>query len=168
MDLHCKKCLCSRTGDQLGYRCRTAGCDGVIEERPAFSTLVDVLPEEMFCPRRVETPIGNRAFPGPDHWQKFKTNGQRVCSYCGSLHFDDMVSLVKQSAEAPEDADYRQCINIEPSDKGYKVYVSQPGVRNAHEGSIKFYMQHCPRDVDGRILATEEQNAESMLRVLGY
>lgn len=158
--LHCKKCLCSTTGDVLGAPCQTAGCDGIIEEEPEFQTLVDDLPEEFYCPRRGETPLANRLFHGPDHWQKFKSNGNRVCSYCGSLHWDDMIALVKQSAEAPEDAPYHSTVGIEPSDKGYKVYVRQPGVRNAHEGGIKFYMQHVPRDENNKIAVTEEQNKE--------
>ena len=37
--------------------------------------------------------------------------------------------------------------SIDPSDKGYKVYVQQPGVRNAGEGAIKYYKQHSPEEV---------------------
>jgi len=130
----------------------------VIEEEPEFSTLVDVEPEEFMCPRRVEN-MGLSITKGPDHWQKFKSNGQRVCSYCGSLHPEDMFALVKQSAESPADGDYRKTVIIEPSDKKYKVYVHQPDVRNASEGGIKFYMQHLPRK-DGKIDVTDEQQAE--------
>lgn len=71
-----------------------------------------------------------------------------------------MLALVKAAANAPEEARYEEAVAIEPSDKGYKVYVHQPGVRNAHEGGIKFYMQHVPRGEDGRIAVTPEQNAE--------
>jgi len=156
----CQRCLTSRTGDVVGQPCQTQGCGGTIEQQPEFSTLVDVLPEPMSCPRRSESPLANRTFPGPDHWQKFKSNGDRTCSYCGSLHFDDFVRLVRVAAGAPLEADYRSTVSIEPSDKGYKVYVNQPGVRNAHEGGIKFYMQHVPRTADDKIDVTPEQNME--------
>jgi hypothetical protein len=71
-----------------------------------------------------------------------------------------MLRLVRQAATTPEDADYSSSVSIEPSDKSYKVYVHQPGVRNAHEGGIKFYMMHVPRGEDGKIAVTEEQQAE--------
>jgi hypothetical protein len=132
----------------------------VIEEVPAFSTLVDELPEEFYCHRREESPTSSRMFPNHDHWNKFKSNGDRVCSYCGSLHWEDMLRLVHEAAIAPDDADYRSTVEIDPSDKSYKVYVHQPGVRNAMEGGIKFYMQHVPRDDNGKIIVTEEQNAD--------
>jgi hypothetical protein len=159
MSLHCQKCLCGRTGDVLGEPCKTPGCGGIIEEEPEFSALVDELPEPMTCGRRAESLVAH-TFPGPDHWQKFKSNGNRVCSYCGSLHPDDFLALVKASANAPEDATYRSVVDIEPSDKSYKIYVSQPGVRNAMEGGIKFYVQHLPRDPDGKFAVTDEQNGE--------
>lgn len=157
--LHCVKCLTSRTGDVLGEKCRTLNCDGVIELRPTFASLVDVLPEPMRCPRRDEQG-GGLNFPGPDHWQKFKAIDNRVCSYCGSLHPDDMFRLVKVSAEASPDAEYHSVVEIEPSAKDYKTYVHQPGVRNAHEGAIKFYMQHLPRTADDKLDVTDEQQAE--------
>jgi len=162
--MHCKKCLTGRTGDVLGATCRTPGCDGVIEEEPAFSTLVDTLPEPMTCGRRSDMYPGDifvhGQAVGEDHWEKFKTNGNRVCSFCGSLHPEDLFELVRQCAEAPLDALYNSVPEIEPSDKGYKIYVHQPGVRNAHEGGIKFYTQHLPRDENGKIATTEQQNLE--------
>lgn len=165
MNLHCAKCLTSRTGDVLGAPCRTSGCVGVIAELPAFATLVDSEPEPMTCGRRSDTyPGGFPVHPDRaeqrDHWQRFKSNGNRVCSYCGSLHPDDMFALVKASAEAAADADYRSVVEVEPSDKGYKIYIHQPGVRNAMEGGIKFYTQHLPRTPAGKSAVTEEQQAE--------
>jgi len=166
LDLHCKKCLCSQTGDVLGAACRTPGCGGVIEKVPEFKTLVDELPEPMTCPRRSEVDMTIFKVPtSPDHWQRFKTNGNRVCSYCGSLHPDDWFALVKESANAPETAAYRDAVAIEPSDKRYKCYVHQPGVRNACEGGIKFYMMHLPRGEGGEISVTEEQKKEFALAV---
>lgn len=149
----------------LGNPCKTPGCDGIIEEMPKFQDLVDALPGTMTCGRRFDTYVGG--FPvhrdqgqGQDHWNKFRSNGDRVCSYCGSLHPDDFLRLVKEAAEAPDEAAYRSVVTIEPSDKGYKIYVNQPGVRNAFDGGIKFYTQHLPRDEQGRVAITKEQEDE--------
>jgi hypothetical protein len=161
VSLHCKKCLTGRSEDKLGDPCKTRGCDGVVEEVPDFATLVDVLPEPMTCPRRMSDPGPFKILAGPDHWQKFKAaHGNRVCSYCGSLHPDDFLALVKLCAEAGEEVEYSAAVQIEPSDKGYKIYVHQPGVRNAHEGGIKFYTPHLPRDAAGKIAVTREQEVE--------
>jgi hypothetical protein len=157
--LHCKKCLTSRTGDSLGAPCGTPGCGGMIEKQQEFRTLVDELPEPMTCPRRMEGYSPEDRATGRDRWQKFKTNGNRVCSYCGSIHPNDFFQLVTQSAHAREDAAYNSVVEIEPSDKTYKVYIWQPGVRNAMEGGIKFYMQHLPRE-DGKLAITDQQNAD--------
>lgn len=146
MSTICQKCLTGR-GQAVGEKCATPGCDGIVEETPAWSTLVDTLPEPMTCGRRYDCypgglPVHHDNSEGADRWEKFKTNGQRVCSFCGSLHPDDFFALVKLASEQPADGDYRTNVSIEPSDKGYKVYVHQPGVRNAMEGGIKFYKQH--------------------------
>lgn len=130
--LHCVKCLCVRTDDVIGAKCRTPDCDGIISEAPTFASLVDELPEPMTCGRR------DGGGGGLDRWQKFKSNGNRVCSYCGSLHQDDMFALVRDAASVDSK------VKISPSDKSYKIYVRQPGVRNAHEGGIKFYTHHLP------------------------
>ena len=72
----------------------------------------------------------------PDTWD-WGMDGNRTCSYCGSLHPEDMHKLVKRCiATNAED------VSIEPSGKGYKTYVRQKGVVNASQGGIKFYMQH--------------------------
>lgn len=166
MSLHCPKCLTSRTGDVLGAACGTFKCDGVIAELPLFATLVDQLPEPMTCGRRGDLYPGGLAVhvdraEQQDRWLRFKSNGNRVCSYCGSLHPEDLFALVKASANAAEDAPYRDVVEIEQSDKSYKLYVQQPGVRNAMEGGIKFYVQHLPRTADGTARAvTDAQQAE--------
>jgi hypothetical protein len=123
-----------------------------------WSELVDVLPEPMTCGRRREhgmddpnSPFRN-AGKGLDRWERHKSNGDRVCSYCGSLHPEDFLRLVKESAEAP--ADNLEATRIEPSDKGYKIYVWRPSVKNAHDGGIKFYTPHFEST------PTEEQQAQ--------
>lgn len=68
-------------------------------------------------------------------WRKEK-NGDRTCSYCGSLHPDDMIDIMYGYIEGKEGYEF------EPSDKGYKIYAKRAGVKNAMEGGIKFYTNH--------------------------
>lgn len=95
-----------------------------------------------------------------DRWERFKRIDNRVCSYCGSLHPHDLFRLVRECADAAPDAPYGSVVEIEPSDKSYKIYVKQPGVRNAHEGAIKFYTHHLPRTGTGALDVSEERRAE--------
>ncbi len=79
-------------------------------------------------------------FPGtetPDTWN-IGQDGNRTCSYCGSIHFDDFVAIYQKSLTDG-------CYGIEGSTKCYKYYLRQPGVRNAGEGAIKFYTAHLPK-----------------------
>lgn len=163
-----KCCVCSIETEKIGQKCEHCK-DGTIVYDPPFRERVDALPEPMTCGRRQDTWAGSRGMPvhgerafekGQDHWDRHKSNGDRVCSFCGSLHPEDFFRLVHEAATAPEDAKRGSCVEIEPSDKGYKIYVHQPRVRNAMEGGIKFYMQHLPRKEDGSIDVTEEQEAE--------
>lgn len=64
-------------------------------------------------------------------------DGNRTCSYCGSIHADDLMEICRKTL-----VDERY--GVEGTDKSYKVYVRQPGVRNASEGAIKFYKVHVP------------------------
>lgn len=74
-----------------------------------------------------------------DRWDAMP-NGDRCCSFCGSLHPDDFKRLVERAAAADDQT------WIERSTKGYKWYVHQPGVKNASEGGIKFYTWHLPSE----------------------
>jgi hypothetical protein len=154
--IHCPKCLCWYTGMVKGEACKY--CGSIIERQPEFKELVDQQPEEFMCLRRDEVPF--QITPGPDHWNKFKSNGDRVCSYCGSLHPDDMFRLVKACADSDPNASYGSVVEVDPSDKSYKVYIHQPGVRNASEGGIKFYTHHLPRNTDGSLNVPDERNHE--------
>lgn len=163
----CRKCCVGRSGDKIGDACMTEGCNGFIQEDQNIRDVTDELPEPMTCGRREEMGLGagmadrfTLAGDGLDRWLKHKTNGDRTCNFCGSLHFEDFTRLVAVAAAAPEDAPYRSVVEIEPSDKNYKVYVYQPGVRNASEGGIKFYMQHVPRKADGSVDVTAEHHAQ--------
>lgn len=82
---------------------------------------------------------GNRGPVGgwlPDTWDH-GPDGNRTCSYCGSIHPDDLMAICRKTI-----VDERY--GVEGTTKNYKVYVRQPGVRNAGEGAIKFYMHHAP------------------------
>ena len=141
-ELQCPRCLSSYTGIEYGEICKQCG-QGTIKWVPEWKDLVDALPESFLCPRRSAIPNTIVAqICKDDHWEKFKFNGQRVCSFCGSLHPDDFFALVKQSAEASTDEEWNSAVEIEQSDKDYKYYVHQPLVRNAQEGGIKFYRYH--------------------------
>lgn len=117
--------------------------------RRAVNKYREMTCERQYCPRREESWQGQNTNGNekPDYWYK-KPNGDRCCSYCGSLHFDDMRRLVKKCLVSED-------VSIEPSDKNYKVYVRQAGVKNAGEGAIKFYMQHVPKGG-----ASDEDNKE--------
>lgn len=156
----CEKCLAGYPGNEIGKVCKNPGCGAIIQEEIPFKDRIDVLPEPMRCPRRAENPMADSMFPDGDHWQKFKSNGDRVCSYCGSLHPDDFFKFVKESAEAPEDATHQNSVRIEQSDKRYKIYVHRSVVRNAMEGGIKFYTMHSPRNAEGKIEVSEQQEKE--------
>jgi hypothetical protein len=71
-----------------------------------------------------------------DTWNK-GPDGYRTCSHCGSIHPDDLMDVCRKSL-----TDERYDVHM--SDKRYKAYLRIPGVRNASEGAIKFYMQHAP------------------------
>ncbi len=93
------------------------------------------------CGRR--SAFTDREFPGryqgdptPDTWD-MGPDGNRTCSCCGSVHPDDLMEICRKTL-----VDERY--GIEGTDKAYKVYVRQPGVRNAGDGAIKFYMCHAP------------------------
>jgi hypothetical protein len=92
------------------------------------------------CGRRGENPVwSNRNHglqPLPDTWD-LGPDGNRTCSYCGSIHPDDMMALCRKTL-----VDDRY--GVESTDKGYKYYVRQPAVKNASQGAIKFYMAHAP------------------------
>ena len=79
------------------------------------------------CPRREESLFTPSNM---DSWDKIGED--RVCSYCGSLHPEDLNKLVKE-----------QGIKVlETSSKLYKLYIKRPNIHNAGQGAIKFYKQH--------------------------
>lgn len=89
------------------------------------------------CPRRDRDPLFSEVPGQPDHWRQLP-NGDRTCSFCGSLHPEDFERLVQEAAKNDTN------VRLEMSDKPYKIYVRQSGVSNASEGGIKFYLHHVP------------------------
>lgn len=99
------------------------------------------IPEEGRLPRTVEEtgvtcerrmPDGGPTWKrkeGLDSWDR--VGPDRVCSFCGSIHPDDLRRLL----DDPE-------VGIEISDKHYKVYIHRKGIPNAGFGAIKWYTWH--------------------------
>lgn len=88
-------------------------------------------------------PKGFAAFSGvprppQDVWRK--VGPDRVCSYCGSMHPEDLRAVLPTVDG--------ERVTLELADKRHKVYVRRPGIRNASEGAIKFYLVHGPLNSD--------------------
>ena len=83
--------------------------------------------ETVRCPRRDEGGPGSH-FPEPDKWEKIGD----CCSYCGSMHPDDVIAAVKK---------YGPQI-IDSTDKSYKRYIRLPNTPNSSFGPIKLYVMH--------------------------
>lgn len=97
-----------------------------------------------YCPRG---PGPDSPFAAPMNGEMTwgtRSNGDRTCSYCGSLHPDDFLDIMRRYAAG--EAGYRFSL----TDKSYKVYASRAGVKNASEGGIKFYGHHAVAEDDPR------------------
>jgi hypothetical protein len=66
-----------------------------------------------------------------DHWAVL-ANGDKTCSFCGSLHPMTVIDIIKKYGFGV----------IGRTDKSYKWYVTRPEVKNAMEGGIKYYRHH--------------------------
>lgn len=104
-----------------------------------FEPYVKPVTDPHLCPDRASS-LAAIKFPGPDSWDVMP-NKDRTCSFCGSLHPDDFLRLVEAAAD-PGKPDHR----LDPTTKGYKWYVNQPGVDNALQGGIKFYNWHITKE----------------------
>lgn len=91
------------------------------------------------CGRRAEGWHGQTEEELPDTWD-IGPDGNRTCSYCGSIHYDDLIAICRKALTDPR-------YGLDGTTKSYKIYVTQPNVRNASEGAIKFYMVHVPNEV---------------------
>lgn len=90
------------------------------------------------CPRRGELPPSAQ-FPTQDVWRL--VGPDRVCSFCGSIHSEDLRALLPSVVDGAQ-------IHLDVSDRRHKVYIRRPGIRNAGEGAIKFYLVHGPPNTD--------------------
>jgi len=86
--------------------------------------------EKQTCPRRL-------ADIGP--WERSRdldtwhlVGKDKICSFCGSLHPDRVIELIKQHGFKI----------VDRSTKSYKMYINQPNVPNASFGGIKYYRYH--------------------------
>lgn len=89
--------------------------------------------DKQTCPRRMSEIGLWEHKEAQDTWRTVGVD--RVCSFCGSLHPADFEAVLERVIQ-----DERCSISL--SDKGYKVYVNRPEIRNASEGAIKYYKQH--------------------------
>lgn len=99
--------------------------------------VAEAISEKHTCPRRRE---GGAGIWERGDWWETHYNGDRVCSYCGSMDPAQFLEVCRRIGDAGGNATE----SIEFC-KGYKFYVTRPGIRNASEGAIKFYSQHMPR-----------------------
>lgn len=86
------------------------------------------------CRRRTENIGPWENAPNLDTWRVLP-NGDRTCSFCGSMHPEDLLAFMEKMSELPG-------ARLEMSDKSYKMYIHRPEVSNAGDGAIKFYMWH--------------------------
>lgn len=89
-----------------------------------------VLNEKHTCPRRINE-IGPWEYKEAiDTWEM--RGDDKCCSFCGSLHPDRVVELVKEFGLGI----------IQNSTKSYKWYINRASVPNASYGGIKYYRMH--------------------------
>lgn len=121
------------------------------EFKPATQEFVDSI-ERQICPEHGDIPqvfaysVDTTKNPLPDRWD-VREDGFRHCSFCGSLHPDDLISLIKE---------YGFGI-IEPTTKNYKWYV------RVGNQQMKYYRYHdCQYDFVNKYNALiSERNANS-------
>jgi hypothetical protein len=104
------------------------GSQGILGNAITGKPRASVPPEALHtCPRRIEDGRGpGSPFAGSEEADVWTT--KRTCSYCGSMHPDDVIrGMIEHSVE------------LEPTDKNYKVYVKSTGEGGEHG---KFYFQH--------------------------
>lgn len=117
-----------------------------------------MMTDTFFCKRGpgADSPF-NPPFNGEAHW-RIEPNGDRTCSFCGSLHPDDFLDIMQRYAAG--EAGYRFSL----TDKSYKVYANRAGVRNASDGGIKFYGAHAVEESDPKRADHEAAWAASVKR----
>jgi hypothetical protein len=114
-----------------------AHCDFVTSKR-SLTELIDhaaaAHPDKTFMCNRRDGGPGSSLFRC-DCWEK-NPNGDLTCTYCGSLSEADFIDIAAHYADGEEG------YHFSTTDKGYKFYAHRPGVVNALDGGIKFYLHH--------------------------
>lgn len=108
------------------------------------------------CPSRMSDLGPWEHEEGLDRWEL--VGQERCCSFCGSIHPEDVNSLL--------DLDN---VNVEVSDNRYKAYIRRSGVSNASEGGIKYYVWHKLNDdaaMDALLAKINAAAQKSMRRLL--
>lgn len=85
-----------------------------------------------------------------DRWKK--VGEDRCCSFCGSIHPEDVESLLGSGGAI-----------VEGTTKSYKVYIRRPDVANASQGGIKYYTWHAFDDKERTDKLIEEINNAARL-----
>lgn len=96
-------------------------------------TILDKLPvkaDVFMCPRRGYEPSGVFNYPSEDYWIEDATG--RLCNYCGSLHPDTFMEMVRAG------------VPVDPTDKNYKAYIGK---------RYKFYYQHLSAGQKGEFIS---------------
>ena len=105
--------------------------------------VLDCLPRTDVGPKH-RCGSGNRdRWQGVDQDSWHRIGPDRVCSYCGSIHPDDLAALL----DAP-DVQFEAATN-----KSYKLYVHRDWIINAGMGGIKFYTWHADEALIAKINA---------------
>ena len=93
--------------------------------------------EKQECPRRAEGPMITEP---PDYWRRTKKESwpkgikkPRTCSFCGCIHPEDAITLVRDSN-----------FTVESTTKNYKWYLNPPHGQVAP--SFKLYRQHTTQE----------------------
>lgn len=91
--------------------------------------------EKQVCPSRSQNSGPWNYGDGEDYWE---IRGEdKCCSYCGSLHPDRVIELVKEQGWEI----------VEFTTKRYKCYVNRKNIPNASFGGIKYYRWHDTKEL---------------------
>lgn len=107
-------------------------------------------PDQFLCPSRPPWAAKAPDLPAFDIW-KAMPDGTKTCSYCGSMRETDYLDILRGYDRG--DKGFR----FDASAKDYKRYASRPGVRNANDGAIKFYLAHAAKPFSAEFLDLEDR-----------
>ncbi len=94
----------------------------------------EVVESGVTCPRRVREPGPWEHEEGLDNWEK--RGPDRCCSFCGGIHPQDFLALMRQAADPESD------VRIEQATGKSKWYITRKEVPTGAEGGMKTYGVH--------------------------